>query len=172
MAQIIHGEKVKRLKNFNNYVISESGRVYRDIPVFDSERRLLNSNQDLNYITEIKPQTAKYRNVNYKYIVFNLVNSKGKRTCVNGATLVCETFGIKKVNPGDKISYKDGNYKNISVDNICFYKSKRQKLSANDVIQIKQMLKNGLSLSRIAHKFGVSDMQISRIKNRVSWNCI
>ncbi|WP_044214019.1 NUMOD4 domain-containing protein [Saccharicrinis fermentans] len=44
------------------------------------------------------------------------------------------------------------------------------KLTRNDVVAIKEMLERGRKQKVIAQLFCVSEMQISRIKNNVSWS--
>lgn len=44
------------------------------------------------------------------------------------------------------------------------------KLSENDVIQLKSMLKRGISQSTIAKLFCISEMQVSRIRKGENWN--
>jgi hypothetical protein len=46
------------------------------------------------------------------------------------------------------------------------------KLTENDVIQLKSMLKRGVSQSTIAKLFCVSEMQVTRIKREENWNHI
>ncbi|MBS1607515.1 MAG: HNH endonuclease [Bacteroidetes bacterium] len=46
------------------------------------------------------------------------------------------------------------------------------KLSETKVVRIKQMLQQGKTLKEIAGKFGVSDMQVHRIKTGENWSHI
>jgi len=48
-------------------------------------------------------------------------------------------------------------------------RSSNNKLSENDVIKVKQMLREGVKNCQIAKKFGVSSSVISEIKNHKAW---
>lgn len=49
------------------------------------------------------------------------------------------------------------------------YVSPSSKLTENEVLTIKKRLKKGYTLRRLARQFGVSDMQIHRIKTGENW---
>lgn len=115
---------------------------------------------------------------------------------------VAELFVPKPADPAKRfVIHKDFNKENNAVYNLCWasqedlndrmvstpkmveYRRKRLlnevkpntsmgKLSESDVLYIKQRLKKGDTLRKLAKRFNVSDMQIHRIKTGENWSHI
>ncbi|TLX75213.1 hypothetical protein E9993_09940 [Labilibacter sediminis] len=133
----------------------------------------------------VKPGNIKgYKSINLRV--------EGQKKTLLIHKLVAELFIHKKKNNQDVVIHKDWNKLNNHVSNL-EWKSREEsflraqeklikarkkkgkiithsKLTKEDVGAIKQMLENGRKQKVIAQLFCVSEMQISRIKNKVSWS--
>lgn len=133
----------------------------------------------------VKPGNIKgYRSINLRI--------EGKKKTILTHKLVAELFIPKKVEDQTVVIHKDWNKLNNHISNL-EWKSREEsfnraqvklidarkkkgkiithsKLTKEDVSVIKQMLENGRKQKVIAKLFCVSEMQISRIKNKVSWS--
>ncbi len=104
--------------------------------------------------------------------------------------LVAEYFVEKKSGDLSIVIHLDHDSKNNRFDNLAwvtetefynhrinipdyeFFKIKNNKLSEMQVVRIKRLLKSKVQQSRIAKEFGISEMQVSRIKNNKNWSHI
>lgn len=68
-----------------------------------------------------------------------------------------------------KRSFESPNYISFKISNQKKDPTSVAKLSYNDVVLIKRKLKKGEPAARLARRFGVSDMQIHRIKSGENW---
>jgi hypothetical protein len=167
---IINDEECYRIKGFHKYHISESGRIYRtDIDTKRSWRT-----KGKVYINEIKVQ-FRIQNGKLRHGYASLTDSNGKPRSAPVATLVAIAFGLlpKGYNKNrEEIEYKDGNKKNLHYTNLSVKKRRfaNTKLTHEDVKQIKKLIKKGYPLRKIAVVYGVSEMQIGRIKTGENWN--
>ncbi len=167
---IINKEKCQRIKGFDRYHVSESGRVYRT----DIDKKRTWRTEGREYINEKKIQFI-VRSGELKGAYVSLVDDKGKLNNVAVSSLVAIAFGIipKKLNKKKKvITYKDGNKRNLHYSNL-EVKDRvhiNSKLTLKDVKQIKKLIKEEeVPLNKIAKLFGVSEMQINRIKTGENW---
>lgn len=123
------------------------------------------------------------------YMISVSINNKTKPYRVH--RLLAETF-IPKKDGCLFVNHIDGNKLNNSLENLewCTHlenmqhafrtglannsneKNGMSKLNTNDVVEIKTMLKNGISQYKIAEKFNVSRSSILKIKLGKTWSNI
>jgi hypothetical protein len=168
---IINNEECKLIPEFTRYVISESGRVYRITPLNSIERNAMKENPEKLYVRESKVQFYEKKNRG-QWSQIGLTNDKGKFYTFPIEKLFCTAFNLwpdKK--KGLEIKYKDGNVRNLCVENITFVPKKHHnaKLTKDDVKKIKRLIELGQPLRHIGVTFGVSEMQICRIKSGENW---
>ncbi|WP_282035604.1 NUMOD4 domain-containing protein [Saccharicrinis aurantiacus] len=165
-------EKWKTIADSNNkYSISNYGRIIS----------FYTSKPEGKFVKQ--GQIKGYKSVNI------IINSK-KKTCLVHK-LVAEAFIAKDNDLQEVVGHKDWNKTNNRVSNLMwmtkvesFNRAKermtkarqekggivtRSKLKPKDVNAIKIMLKKGHKQKVIAQLFCVSEMQISRIKNKACW---
>jgi len=104
----------------------------------------------------------------------SLTDSEGKLHNVAVAPLVAVAFGVLLVKWNKKkqaIDYKDGNKRNLHYSNLMIVEKihVNSKLNRKDILHIKKQIKLGMPLRKIAYVFGVSEMQINRIKTGENW---
>ncbi len=166
---IINGEECRRIKNFERYHISESGRVYRT----DIDKKRSWRTKGKVYINELKVH-FRYRKGNLRPGHVSLTDTEGKLHNVTVAPLIAVAFGVisDELNMNKQaIEYKDGNRKNLHYTNLVVVKKihPNSKLNREDVKHIKKQIKMGIPLRTIARFFRVSEMQINRIKTGENW---
>lgn len=167
--KIINNEVCYSVKGFERYHISESGRIYRT----DTGRKRSWRTKGKVYITELEVQ-FRIQNGKLRHGYASLTDDKGKPRSVPVATLVAIAFGVlpRGINKKkQEIDYRDGNKKNLHYTNLVVKKRKynNTKITHEDVKQIKKQIKQGLPLRQIALDYGVSEMQINRIKTGENW---
>ncbi len=165
--------------------------IWREIPACDGKYHISNYGRIksfcLNGITGkiVKPGNIKgYKSINLKV--------EGCKKTLLVHKLVAEIFIPNDDANKTVVCHKDFNKLNNQVSNLIwlsreesFLRSQEKliagrkrkgrvvtnsKLSKQDVTAIKEMLEKGRKQKVIAKLFCVSEMQISRIKNNVSWN--
>ncbi|QQS50655.1 MAG: hypothetical protein IPM71_13860 [Bacteroidota bacterium] len=168
----INGVSCAPMPGFSRYVISQDGRIYRVVPISKKEEEWLAANPEAKYLKESKVQKFKAKQQG-RWTQVGLINDKGKFTTASVEKLLCTSYGLwpskrKKFT----IEWNDNNPENIHINNLRLRESKPRnaKLTPEDVKQIKQLLAENKSLRHIANTFGVSDMQISRIKSGENWH--
>lgn len=167
----INGDVCKVIPGYSRYVISESGRIYRTVPSNSKEKQKLEDNPKENYVRE---NTIQYYNqrVRGRWSQIGLINDKGKFVTAAAEKLVCSAFDLW---PDKKhkyvIDFKDGDTTNFSVDNLIISKARpnNSKLNDEQVREIKKLISKKTPLRHIAKHYGVSDMQICRIKSGENW---
>ncbi len=169
---IINGVSCVPMSGFSRYMISQDGRIYRVVPISKNEEKWLAANPDAQYLKESKVQKYKTKQQG-RWTQVGLINDKGKFTTASVEKLLCTSYGLwpskrKKFS----IEWKDNNPENMHINNLrlCESKPRNAKLTLDDVKQIKQLLAENKPLRHIANTFGVSDMQISRIKSGENWH--
>lgn len=163
----IHEETCVPIEGFERYHISESGRIYRT----DSERKRTWRTKGKLYISECKIHFRETKN-GLRQGQASLTDKDGKLCNVGVAPLVAKAFGIvAKLKKKETIGYKDGNKKNLHYTNLFVTEQQRptHKLTSEDVKHIKKLIRKKVPLSRIGLLYGVSDMQINRIKTGENW---
>ncbi len=156
----------------NKYKLSNYGRVKSFC--YDEEHGRI-----------VKPGNIKgYKSINLR------VNNQKKTLLIH--KLIAELFLPPKDKDQSVVIHKDWNKLNNHISNLqwlskeeSFYRSQSRliearrkkgkivtnsKLNTDDVSAIKQMLDKGRKQKVIAQLFCVSEMQISRIKNNISWS--
>ncbi len=166
---VINKEKCQRIIGFERYHVSESGRIYRT----DIDKKRTWRTIGREYINENKIHFI-VRNGELKGAYVSLTDNKGKLHNVAVSSLVAISFGIisKKLNKKKKIiAYKDGNKRNLHYSNLEVIDRvySNSKLTLKDVKHIKKLIKKEIPLNKIANLFGVSEMQINRIKTGENW---
>lgn len=164
---IINGEECREILGFEKYSISEFGRIYR---YASAKRNIRNGGLFSN---ESKVHFRIYKG-KLRQGFASLTDTKGKLHNVAVAPLVAIAFGLLPEGINKKkqeINYRDDNKKNLHYTNLVVTKRKysNSKLNDEDVKHIKKYIKNGLSLRYIGRVFGVSEMQINRIKTGENW---
>jgi len=166
---MINEEKCCQVKGFERYHISESGRVYRT----DTGRKRSWRTKGKTYISENKIH-FRVKNGELQQGFVSLTDDKGKLHSVAVAKLIAVAFGVVsgKLIKSQMIGYKDGNVKNLHYSNLFVTNNKpstNSKLTPEDVKHIKKLIRRKVPLRRIAQLFGVSEMQINRIKTGENW---
>ncbi len=165
--------------------------VWMEIPNTDFKYEVSNYGRVKSFCYKCYPDGKIVKLGNIKgYKSVNLKINGGKKTLLVHK-LVAEMFIRKEDESFDVVIHKDWNKLNNHISNLewCtrkksfdrsqpkLIKGRKQKgrivtnskLSQSDVSAIKDMLSNGRKQKVIAKLFCVSEMQISRIKNKVSW---
>jgi hypothetical protein len=162
-------EKLKPLKDFPAYLISETGKVY--------------------YKT--KKEFIKPRITEHGYLTVFINKQKDKKRNYFLHKLVAETFIW---NPHNKpyVNHKDGNKQNPRLENLEWCtakenthhamkyglinhrtnigsKKKTSVLNEQQVLKIRQLNKNGSTQTELAKRFGVSQPLISQIIRNELW---
>lgn len=166
---IINSEECREVKNFERYHISESGRIYRT----ETGKKRSWRTEGRVFINEIKVHFG-IQNNKLQQGFASLTDMEGKLHNVAVAPLVAIAFGVlsKKLNKKKQaIDYRDGNKKNLHHSNLIVAEKiyANSKLNSKDIKHIKKQVKLGIPLRRIAWVFGVSEMQINRIKTGENW---
>ncbi len=183
MIQKITGERWKEIKLHKglrkNYAISNKGRLASFTEGVFKDGTLLKGSLQEGYKI-LRYRIRKGDVIEHKFVFFH--------------TLVAEAFCKQKSSKYNKIVFKDYNRKNLSASNLQwatveeqhahsiqspkYIKALKEKskptegpvLNIEKVKRIKLLLKKGKTLKEIAGKFGVSDMQIHRIKTGENWD--
>ncbi len=166
---IINSEKCRVIKGFERYHISESGRIYRT----ETGKKRSWRTKGRVFINETKIH-FRIQNDKLRQGFASLTDTEGKLHNVAAAPLVAIAFGVllEKLNKKKQaIDYRDGNKRNLHYSNLFVAKNTHtnNKLDSRDVKHIKKQIKLGVPLRRIAWVFGVSEMQINRIKTGENW---
>ncbi len=165
---IINDEKCLPIIGFERYHISESGRVYRT----ETGKKRSWRTKGKIYLNE-KKILFRTHNGELRQALVSLTDADGKLHNITVAPLIAITFGViqKKLKRRQTIGYKDGDKRNLHFSNleIIERKTANNKLCLEDVKHIKKQIKRGIPLSRTAYMFGVSEMQINRIKTGENW---
>jgi LysM repeat protein len=167
----INEELCASIPDFSRYVISEKGRIYRIKALNKKEALALENNPEKPYVRESKYQVYVNKSRG-RWSQVGLINDNGRFMTAAVEKLLCTAFELwpdKKKNMA--ITFKDNNPNNIQTNNIEFepWKPRNSKLSTNDVKEIKKKINSGMALNKISKEYGVSDMQISRIKSGENW---
>lgn len=166
---IINNEECRRIKNFERYHISVSGRIYRT----ETAKKRSWRTEGKVYISENKIH-FRVRNNKLRDGLASLTDTEGTLHSVAVAPIVATAFGLisRKFNSRKQaITYKDGNKRNLHYNNlvVVIRAYANSKLTHDDIKQIKKQIKLGVPLNSTARRFGVSEMQISRIKTGENW---
>ena len=165
---IINEEKCVPIVGFERYHVSESGRVYRT----DTGKKRSWRTKGRLYINEKKIH-YRYHDGKLRQALVSLSDVKGKLHNLTLAPLMLLSFGdiSKKLKRSQSVGYKDGNRKNLHFSNLEIVEEPRQncKLTSEDVKHIKKHIRKGVPLNKIGYLFGVSEMQINRIKTGENW---
>ncbi len=166
---IINSEECREVIGFERYHIRESGRIYRT----ETGKKRSWRTKGKVFINEIKVH-FRIQNKKLRQGFASLTDTEGKLHNVAVAPLVAIAFGVflEKFNKKKQaIDYRDGNKKNLHYSNLFVVENTHtnSKLSSEDIKHIKKQIKLGISLRRIAWVFGVSEMQINRIKTGENW---
>lgn len=164
---IINNEECRVIPDFEKYHISESGRIYRTKPFNPTEKKRIAAGEP--YLLEKKIFFNNNRQANC-----SLGDSNGKLHYLVVSYLLADAFNLvenRATFNKKSIAYKDGNFKNLHYTNLVIVDKihKNGKLSINDVKVIKKKIKEGIPLKHIGKEFGVSEMQINRIKTGENW---
>lgn len=169
----VNGEIVKQIPDFSNYVVSEFGKVYLINPTWLHNSPIQYPESNLKIYYRVKSCLQK-RSKDYSALFIGLKNDEGRQTCRTIPWLVYNAFGQQlKGHPNSySIRYHDNDPYNCHIDNLLIQVRDKAhlKLQPEWIPHIKKMLKNGVPLSIIGLRFGVSDMQIHRIKTGENWN--
>ncbi|MBI9069489.1 MAG: hypothetical protein JEZ09_19485 [Salinivirgaceae bacterium] len=166
---ILNNEECCQIVDFERYHISESGRIYRT----EIGKKRTWRTKGRVFINENKIH-FRFQNDKLRQGFASLIDTDGKLHNIAVAPLVALAFGVisEKLDTKKKsIDYKDGNKKNLHYSNLLIVEKKHtnSKLNREDVKHIKKQIKLGIPLRRIAWIFGVSEMQINRIKTGENW---
>jgi hypothetical protein len=148
----ILGIKYKEIDNFPSYFVGEDGSLlrYRNNE-FHSLKVSYDSKKENTYML--------------------VQNKKGKWRSIRPYIFIAKIF-VKNPCPEifDSIGYYDGNKNNISAANLYWKARDNRKLTPQSVKYIKYSIENNTHTNiELATMFGVSDMQISRIKTGENW---
>ncbi len=165
-------ENWKKIQGFENYSISDMGRVRRDTPGPATKAgKILNSTKD-----------------GHGYFKIILGKNGEKRKKLKIHRLVAEHF-LDEIQGKTWVNHIDGNPENNNVKNLEWvtpsensihaYKiglSKPQisntKLQICDVIEIRNLKKNGMKTKDIAVKFDLCSNSVSQIITKKTWSHI
>ncbi len=166
---IINSEECHKVLDFERYHISKSGRIYRT----ETGKKRSWRTKGKVFINEIKVH-FRIQNDILRQGFASLTDTEGKLHNVAVAPLVAIAFGVllEKLNKKKQaIDYKDENKRNLHYSNLFVVKKihTNSKLNSKDIKHIKKQIKLGIPLRRIAWVFGVSEMQINRIKTGENW---
>ncbi len=166
---IINSERCREVIDFERYHISESGRIYRT----ETGKKRSWRTKGRVFINEIKIHFRIQNNILRQGFV-SLTDTEGKLHNVAVAPLVAIAFEVlsKKLNKKKQaIDYRDRDKRNLHYSNLFVVEKKyiNSKLNSKDIKHIKKQIKLGIPLRRIAWVFGVSEMQINRIKTGENW---
>ncbi|MDA3890853.1 MAG: hypothetical protein PF517_04225 [Salinivirgaceae bacterium] len=168
---VIHDEECRVIKGFERYCISESGRVYRHIPLNLVEKAIIDDGA-----LYVRESQWHYRHLSKRkgQPFCSLTNSDGKLILKSVAPYVAEAFEIEGGifdHKEHSVEFVDGNSRNLHYTNLRITGKKKNnaKLIKADVKQIKDLIKKNYPLKHIAIIYGVSDMQINRIKTGENW---
>lgn len=167
----INGEECKSAPGFSRYVVSETGRIYRIAASTNKEKELLESKNGKNYVRESKVQFYGER-IRGRWTQVGLIKDNGKFSTASAEKLICDAFNLWPKGKGNyAIDLKDGNCMNINRSNLVIteQKPRNSKLSKEEVTEIKKLIDKETPLAHIAKTYGVSDMQICRIKSGENW---
>lgn len=167
----IHQEECHVVKGFTRYCISESGKLYRHIPTNLVEQAIIDKGAPY-----IRKNKWHYRTNSLKkgQPFCSMTNDEGRLVLRSVAQYVAEAFEIE----GGIFDYAihslefiDGDCKNLHYTNLRITGKKKNnaKLTVDDVKEIKRLIRKDFPLKQIAKRFGVSDMQINRIKTGENW---
>ena len=155
-TEIVGGMTCRRIPGFSQYVINESGEIWK------------------HHKREIKPiKTKFYPHMDQGTTSCCMKNDKGLWQGASVTALVYKTWNedVKANFQKGKLTYLDGNPQNLHHTNIKYeHKATNVKLTLPDVETIKKLLKLGNPMAEIARDYGISDMQVYRIKIGENWN--
>ena len=164
---IINNEECRLIPGFEKYHISESCRIYRTKPFNPTEEKRLKNGEQ--YLTEKMLFYNGVRQVNC-----SLTDNNGKLNYLVAAYLMVEAFKIgdgKFNRKKNSVHYIDGNKQNLHYTNLKIVPKihGNGKLRPDQVKVIKRKIKEGIPLKHIGMEYGVSEMQINRIKTGENW---
>lgn len=174
MCRIINDEECRVVKGFDRYCVSISGKVYRIKPLHKVDEEMLKKNKGL-YVNRVATNYNKKRK-SPPHVYVNLTKPNGDRKMypTKVAKLVAECFGL-----GDgtfdreqhDVIFIDENKHNLHLSNLKMRDISKGvgKISIKEVKEIKKQIRKGATLKQLAIKYGVSDMQINRIKTGENW---
>jgi predicted XRE-type DNA-binding protein len=165
--------------------------LWKDIPGYEGHYQISN----LGRVKSIKFKNHRIMktkvDMGYEQIGLRLPNKIKKFFKIH--RLVAKAF-ISNPNNYPQVNHKDGNKLNNHVENLEWCSSSQNvkhsfdilgkqipkgenstssKLKESDVLAIRQLLKEGnLSQQKIADKYGISQAQVWRIKNKLRWSHI
>lgn len=168
---VINNEECHVIEGYERYHISESGRVYRTSALNNKEQTFLEEGNA--YIKELSAYQKK-RQGKMEQPSCALTSNDGIFKNQPIAPIVLKAFGnLPKHFTGIKyhIDFIDGNFSNLHISNlkISDKKGNNSKLSRTDTRAIKKLIAEGITLKEISKQYGVSDMQINRIKTGENW---
>jgi hypothetical protein len=149
---IVSDVNYKEIPEFPSYYVGENGSVmrYRN-----------NKFNPLKISHDIKNKVT--------YMLIQ--NKKGKWRSIRPYMFIAKIF-VKNPSPNifNSVGYYDGDETNISANNLYWKARANRKLSPKAVKYIKYSIENNTHTNvELASMFGVSDMQISRIKSGENW---
>lgn len=148
----INGISYKEIKDFPSYYVGEDGTFIR---FKNGEMKKLQISYDPNR--------------NHTYL--SVQTKQGKWRTIRPYILVAKVF-IKNPNPKvfDSIGYRNGVEADLSVSNLYWKPRTNRKLTPEAVKYIKYSIENNTHTNvELSKMFGVSEMQISRIKSGENW---
>ena len=167
---IINNELCKQIKGFERYHISESGRIYRTHPRKNNGKELELLRKQ-SYISENKLH-FRLKNGKLRQGLVSITDNDGHLHNMVVSNIIAIAFIDKDFNKNkNSIDYKDGNKKNLHYTNLIITDKKYNysKLTKDHVKEIKKLIKEGIPLRQIGKMYGVSEMQINRIKTGENW---
>lgn len=170
-VKIIHDEECRIIKGFERYYVSESGQIYRFQPLNRKEDKMIENGA--KFISKSKLHFRE-RKGKIRQAFCSLTSSEGKLYYLAVAPLVARAFGLIDDEFNNKqysIEFIDDNLLNLHYSNyrITAKKHGNSKLTKDDVKKIKHLIKMDIPLKHIGVTFGVSEMQINRIKTGENW---
>ena len=148
---------------FPGYFVTDDGRVFSSFRTGNADLR------------ELRQETTRlgYKRAN--------IGGRGKRAYIH--RLVLEAFVGHPPSPSHQCMHLNGIRDDNRVENLAWGTASENqigtlsdnlnvKLTKADVVEIRELLQQGISVGKIAQDFGVSSGNISAIKSRRSWNHI
>ncbi len=171
ISKTIHNEECRPVLGFERYFISESGQPYRTEPLNNKEKALID--EGALYVNKgMKHFQIRKGRMRQGYC--SLTSSEGKLYNLPIAQLVAHAFGLVSGVFNTKrhsIEYIDGDKKNLHYTNLKIVDKQygNGKLTKSDVKKIRHLISMDIPLRHIGVTFGVSEMQINRIKTGENW---
>ncbi len=162
------------VERFPSLMVSENGDVIR----LASSRRVVSQSGRAYWVT-LPEQRLNARVTGAGYMAVQTKTGGGRATLYIHR-LVAQAFKPKPPHCNE-INHLDGNKKNNSLSNLEWtthsenlkhaYASGlcKKSMSANEVLTLKELLADGMSISEAARRFGLAKSTISGIRNGHSW---